>query len=205
MGKKIDALHLLHLIPRRHKKRQIPGQGRRLAGHVDKGFWLKIQNLKDRLGVDAIPGRVQNNYIGRVMEVGHLHHHVSGNKLAIIQPILFRIRFGGFYRFSDQLNADHFFCHRCQHLGNGASAAVQIIDDLVLFLSDKLPNHGVELFGPQGIGLEKRKAGDFKGQSQNLIFNFVFTIQRLGRFSLDHIGDAIILRMENPPDLTFQL
>ena len=165
MRKHIHTADLLHRIPCFFKKRQIPRQGGGFAGHVDKGVRFKVDNFKDRFGVDAIPRGVEDDDIGIVRKLGDFFHDIAGDKLAVAQAVGFGVDPGGFDGFLNELDTDDFFRHRGQYLGDGAGTAVQIKNDFILAVTDVIADNRIQLFCSQCIGLEKREGRDFKFQT----------------------------------------
>ena len=63
MREHIHAAHLIHLISCRLDRFQIPRKAGWFAGHINHVADAKIQNLSDRLRMDSVARRIQNDQI----------------------------------------------------------------------------------------------------------------------------------------------
>ena len=155
VGEHIHTTNAFDSVAGFFKERKISGQRGGFAGDIDKKIRLKIDDFKDRFGMNAVPGRIQDDDVGIVRELGDLFHDVTGNKMAIGEAVFFGIDFGGFHGFFNQFDTDDLLGDRGKDLSDGAGTAIEIEDIFSSSVPNVITDDTVKFFGTKGIGLEE--------------------------------------------------
>ena len=166
---------------------------------------LEADNFKDRFGMDAVSRGVEDDDIRIVGQLGYFLHNIAGDERAVVQAVGFGVDLCGFNGFLDKLDTDDFFRHRGQDLGDGAGAAVQVEDGLILAVSYAIADNRIQLFCAQCIGLEKGEGLDLKFQAEDFVVNTVLAVQNMQVIFFHHIGHSIVDGMEDALNFAGQL
>ena len=135
MREHIHAAHLIHLISCCLDRFQIPRKAGWFAGHINHVADAKIQNLSDRLRMDSVARRIQNDQIRLFFQLVHHLEDIPRQKFAVANSVARRILTGCLDCFPDNLHADYFLRHRCEDLRDRAGAAVKVKYDFSLRLT----------------------------------------------------------------------
>ena len=145
----------LYPVPCCLQRRQIILQTGRLAGYVYDRIHTKPQDLRHRLRMDPLTGRVQNDHIRLLFQFIDYFQDIAADEVTVRKVVPLRIADRSLHCFRYDLHACHVLCHRRQDLGDGPGSAVEVEDDLVLRISDVFPGCLLEYIRPPGLRLDK--------------------------------------------------
>ena len=99
--------------------------------------------------MDSVARRVKNDHIRFLGQVIEDLKNVTGDESAVIKAVEFRILSRCFHGILHDLNTDHFFCHRCEKLGDRACSAVQVKNFHSTGILDIVSDNVIKNFGCQ--------------------------------------------------------
>ena len=196
--KHIHQRHPLHPVSSGLQHDQIPCQTGGLTGYVHHPLYSIADDLRQRLGMDPIPGRVQDDQIRLLLQRIQYLQNVTGNEITVGKPVEGGVLSGRLHGFFYDLHSGHMLRHRRQDLGDGPSAAVKIEHLLPAGIPYVLAHCIVKHLRPQGIGLEEGKWSDLKFQSQKLLIKIVLSIQHVRTVIENGVCQTVIFCMKDP-------
>ena len=151
----VDSAAPLHPVPCRLNRCQIILQTGRFAGNVYDRIHAEPQDLRHRLRMDPLTGRVQNDHIRLLFQFIDYFQDIAADEVTVRKVVPLSIADRSLHSLRHNLNTCHVLCHRRQDLGDRPGSAVEVEDDLILRISDVFPGCLIEDLRPPGIRLEK--------------------------------------------------
>ena len=165
LGKHIQGPDLVDGIAAVAQGFQVPGQGFRVAGHIDQPGRGQVDDTGQGGRLAAGPGRVKNYRIRRFGQVGQYILGFAEQKLDIVQAsgVLPGIGHGG----RGFLNGVHFFGIGGQQDGKSADAGIGVEQSFRPLQVQGRPHRGNQLGGLLGVDLKEGGRGYLKRAAGN--------------------------------------
>ena len=131
----IDQAASSHLISCFLQYHKITHEAGWLTADIDHLVDTEVDDFFQCFRIDSISRRIQHDDVRFFCEVIHNLQYVAGDEFTIVQFVVHGVFLGSLYGFFDNFDADNFSGDGCHHLGDGAGAGVEVVDEFVFGLS----------------------------------------------------------------------
>ena len=155
----VDRLHLADLVLH-VEQLQVASLCGRIAADIDDALWGSIQDGLHHVGVHACSGWVGDDDIWSSMLCNEVVRqdilHVASIEQRVLNAVHLRVDFGVLDGFRHILDANHLTGFLRYEIGDGASACIQVVDQLIASKVGELAGYGVQMISLFCIRLIER-------------------------------------------------
>ncbi len=162
------------------QQRHVPGKGRRVAGHIDDAPGREAVQGLDGVGVEALPGRIHDDHVGfyaLALQFQCRRACVAAEKFRVFNAVALGVVFRILHRLGDHLHADDLSGGGGHGQGDGANAAVEVQNGVVLGDLRLLDGGLIEPLGLMVVHLIEGPGGQPEGKAAEGVLNIARAVE----------------------------